>query len=398
MHYNGTEPTIQLVDLQRQYETLRDELLPAMDDVLKGMHLNLGPNVQAFEKEFAAFCGAAEGIGVGSGTDALYLALRACEIGPGDEVITVANTFIATVEAIAMAGAHPVFVDVDPLTQTMDVAQVEAAITPRTRALLPVHLFGQAADMGALRDLVAAQRAFGRNLWLIEDASQAHGATDGGKGVGALGDIAAFSLYYSKNLGAYGEAGIVTTNNPELADRVRMLRDHGSRERYYHDLIGMNSRLDELQAVVVRTKLRRLEEWNKLRRAHAAAYDARLADLVADGLIEIPYERPDPLHRHVYYTYVVQVAAEAREMLREALSTYGIATGIHYPLPLHLQQACSVIGCGLPPGSLPVTERLADRILSLPMFPELRDDEIARVCDAIHACLHQKSEIASPLP
>lgn len=398
MHHNGTEPTIQLVDLQRQYETLRDELLPAMDEVLKGMHLNLGHNVQAFEKEFAAFCGAAEGVGVGSGTDALYLAIRACEIGPGDEVITVANTFIATVEAIAMAGAHPVFVDVDPLTQTMDVAQVEAAITPRTRALLPVHLFGQAADMGALRDLVAAQRASGRNLRLIEDASQAHGATHGGTGVGALGDIAAFSLYFSKNLGAYGEAGIVTTNNPELADRVRMLRNHGSQERYYHDLIGMNSRLDELQAVVLRSKLRRLEEWNKLRRAHAAAYDARLADLVAEGLIEIPYERPDPLHRHVYYTYVVQVAAEMRETLRKSLSAHSIATGIHYPLPLHLQQACSGIGCGLPPGSLPVTERLADRILSLPMFPELRDDEIARVCDAIHACLHQKAEIASPLP
>jgi dTDP-4-amino-4,6-dideoxygalactose transaminase len=398
MQQHGTEPTIQLVDLQRQYETLRDELLPAMDDVLKGMHLNLGPNVQAFEKEFAAFCGAAEGIGVGSGTDALYLALRACEIGPGDEVITVANTFIATVEAIAMAGAHPVFVDVDPLTQTMDVAQVEAAITPRTRALLPVHLFGQAADMGALRDLVAAQRALGRNLWLIEDASQAHGATDGGKSVGALGDIAAFSLYFSKNLGAYGEAGIVTTDNPELADRVRMLRNHGSRERYYHDLIGMNSRLDEMQAVVLRIKLRRLEQWNKLRRAHAAAYDARLADLVASGLIELPHERPDPLHRHVYYTYVVQVAAEARESLRETLSAHGIATGIHYPLPLHLQQACNAIGGGLPAGSLPVTERLADRIVSLPMFPELREDEIARVCDAIHACLHHTPEIASSLP
>lgn len=385
---NGKLPPIQLVDLQRQYETLREEVLSAVDTALTSMHLNLGPNVQAFEREFAAYCGAAEGIGVGSGTDALYLAIRACEIGPGDEVITVANSFFATVEAIVMAGAHPVFVDVDPLTQTMDVAQVEAAITQRTRALLPVHLFGQAADMALLQSFVAKQRAAGHTLWLIEDASQAQGASYGGARVGALGDIAAFSLYFSKNLGAYGEAGIVTTNNPDLAERMRSLRNHGSKVRYYHDLVGMNSRLDEVQAAVVRIKLRRLEEWNTLRRQHAASYNARLADLVADGLVEIPYERPDPLHRHVYYTYVIQVTSEARDALREALAAEGIATGVHFPLPLHLQPACVAEGCGLPVGALPVTERLADRIISLPMFPELQEDEIARVCDQIHAYLH----------
>lgn len=372
----GDPPPIQLVDLPRQYLTIRDEVLAAMDNALCGMQLNLGPNVQAFEREFAAHSGAAEGIGVGSGTDALYLALRACEVGPGDEVITVANTFIATVEAIVMAGARPVFVDVDPLTQTMDVAQTAAAVTPRTRALMPVHLFGQTADMAPLQELAAA-----RKLWLIEDASQAQGAAYGGTRAGNIGDLAAFSLYFSKNLGAYGEAGILTTNNPELAERLRMLRSHGQKTRYYHDLIGMNSRLDELQAAVLRIKLRHLDEWNAARRRHAAAYTERLADLVAAGLVETPYERPDPGSQHVYYTYVIQT--DERDALKEALASANIATGIHYPLPLHLQKACSDFA--LPEGALPITERLAGRILSLPMFPELRDDEIDRVCEVIRA-------------
>ncbi len=378
-------PPIQLVDLQRQYLTIRDEVLATMDTALSGMQLNLGPNVQAFEREFAAHIGAAEGVGGGSGTDALYRALRACEVGPGDEVITVANPFIATVEAIVMAGARPVFVDVDPLTQTMDVAQTAAAISARTRALLPVHLFGQTADMAPLQELAATHK-----LWLIEDASQAQGAAYGGTRAGNLGDLAAFSLYFSKNLGAYGEAGIVTTNHPELAERLRMLRSHGSKTRYYHDLIGMNSRLDELQAAVLRIKLRRLDEWNAARRRHAAAYTERLADLVAGGVVETPYERADPPgSQHVYYTYVIQVAghgigsAEARDALKDALASAGIASGIHYPLPLHLQKACADFA--LPAGALPVTERLAGRILSLPMFPELREDEIDRVCDAIRA-------------
>ncbi len=370
---------IQLVDLQRQYLTIRDEVLAAIDTALSGMQLNLGPNVQAFEREFAAHSGAVEGVGCGSGTDALYLALRACEVGPGDEVITVANTFIATVEAIVMAGARPVFVDVDPLTQTMDVAQAAAAVTPRTRALMPVHLFGQTAEMAPLQALAAEHK-----LWLIEDASQAQGAAYAGTRAGNLGDLAAFSLYFSKNLGAYGEAGIVTTNNPELAERLRMLRSHGQKTRYYHDLIGMNSRLDELQAAVLRIKLRRLDEWNAARRRHAAAYTERLADLVAAGLVETPYERLDPPgSRHVYYTYVIQVAAEERDALKDALAAAGIATGIHYPLPLHLQKACADFA--LPAGALPITERLAGRILSLPMFPELREDEIDRVCDVVRA-------------
>jgi dTDP-4-amino-4,6-dideoxygalactose transaminase len=361
------EPVIALVDLQRQYQAIREEVLAAIDAVLSKMHLFLGPNVHAFEREFADYCGAAEAVGVGSGTDALYLALRACDIGPGDEVITVANTFIATVAPIAMVGARPVFVDVDPATATMDPALVAAAITPRTRALLPVHLYGQPADMEPIQ---AIAREYG--LRIIEDASQAQGARYWGRRVGTLGDMAAFSLYYSKNLGAYGEAGVLTTNNPAIAKRLRMLRDHGSRERYHHEILGVNSRLDEVQAAVLRIKLRHLDDWNTLRRAHAAAYTARLQDVVTT-----PFQRPGT--EHVSYVYVIQT--DQRDELHAVLAAQGIQCGIHYPIPLHLQPACTPFAC--PQGSLPATERLAGRILSLPMFPELTPAEIDRVCQAI---------------
>lgn len=363
------EQHIKLVDLQRQYQTIRSEVLMAVDAVLNDMELFLGPNVRAFEREFASYCGTAAAVGVGSGADALYLSLRACDIGPGDEVITVANTFIATAAAIAMTSARPVFVDVHPETATMDVEQVVPAITSRTRALLPVHLYGQAADMSRLR---AIADAYG--LWLIEDASQAQGARYQGRRVGGLGDIAAFSLYYSKNLGAYGEAGIVTTDNQALAERVSMLRNQGSRERYYHDELGMNSRLDELQAAVLRIKLRRLDEWNRLRRANAAAYAAQL-----QGLVTLPVEGAQA--EHAYYVYVIQT--DSRDDLRAALAAQGVQTGIHYPQPLHLQHACEAFAC--PQGALPVTERLATRILSLPMFPELTPGEITTVCNGIRA-------------
>lgn len=360
-------PFFKLVDLQRQYQSIREEVLAAVDAALSGMELFLGPNVRAFEREFAAYCGSAEAIGVGSGTDALYLALRACDIGPGDEVITVANSFFATVEAIVMAGAKPVFVDVDEATATMDPEQVVAAITSRTRALMPVHLYGQAADMHPLRSIA---QEYG--LRVIEDASQAQGARYHGRVVGTLGDIGAFSLYYSKNLGGYGEAGVVTTSDPQLAERLRMLRDHGSRQRYHHELIGMNSRLDELQAAILRIKLRRLEAWNQQRRAHARAYTARL-----EGIVTTPFERPDA--EHIYYVYVIQT--DHRDAVRASLAEQGIQTGIHYPVPLHLQPACAAFAP--PKGAFPVTERLAGRILSLPMFPELTTDEIDRVCDGV---------------
>lgn len=360
---------IRLVDLQRQYQTIRHEVLQALDESLRSMELFLGPNVQAFEREFANYCGAAEAIGVGSGTDALYLGLRACGVGAGDEVITVANTFIATIEAITLTGARPVFVDVDPETGTMDPNLVMEAITPRTRALLPVHLYGQAA---AMTPLCALARDY--HLKVIEDASQAQGARYAGRRVGTLGDIGAFSFYFSKNLGAYGEAGIVTTNDPLLAEQVRLLRDHGSRIRYHHEALGTNSRLDELQAAVLRIKLRRLDEWNEQRRQHAAMYTERL-----QGCVTCPVERPGS--QHVYYAYVIQ--AQHRDQLRAELAALGIQTGIHYPLPLHFQRACAAFAC--PPGALPVTEHLAGRILSLPMFPELIREEIERVCEAIQA-------------
>src|SRR5713226_739686 len=266
---------VPLFDLQAQYRTIKDEVLAAIEGVLEQMQLFLGPQGQAFEQEFAAYCGCEYGVGLASGTDALILALRACGIGAGDEVITVANTFIATVEAIAVVGATPVFVDIDPQTYTMDWRQIGQALTPRTRALLPVHLYGHPADMQPIVDVAREH-----GLWVIEDASQAHGATYRGRRVGSLGDIGCFSLYYSKNLGAYGEAGICVTNDQALAENLRMLRDHGSRIRYQHEVLGVNARLDELQAAVLRVKLRYLDQWNTARQDHACAYAEQLQGLV----------------------------------------------------------------------------------------------------------------------
>lgn len=338
--------------------------------VLSGMQLFLGENVQALEREFAAFCQAEHAIGVSDGTAALQLILRAMEVGPGDEVITVANTFVATVEAIVLTGATPVFVDVHPDTYLMDVAQVRSRITPRTKAILPVHLYGQMVDMVALRAI-----ADECDLWIIEDACQAHGAECEGRRAGSLGDAAAFSFYYSKNLGAYGEGGCVTTNDGELARRVRMLRDHGAERRYYHELVGWNSRLDELQAAILRAKLPHLQRWNAQRRSHASLYETLL-----DGS---PVITPVTAggNCHVYHLYVVRVPR--RDELRAWLQEHGVGTGIHYPVPIHLQRAYSDLGYQR--GDLPVTERVADEILSLPMFPELQREQIAYVADAVRA-------------
>jgi dTDP-4-amino-4,6-dideoxygalactose transaminase len=362
---------VKLADLQRQYQTIRNEVLQAIDTTLSGMELYLGPNVRLFEREFADYCGTAEAVGVASGTDALYMALRVCDIGPGDEVITVANTFISTAEAIVMVGAKPVFVDVEPETATMDPKQVDAAITSRTCALLPVHLHGQAADMYPLQ-MIADKYG----LLMIEDASQAQGASYEGHRVGGLSDIGAFGFHFSKNLGAYGEAGMVTTNNRTFAERVRLLRDHGSTDRYYHETLGTNSYLDEVHAAMLRIKLRKLDEWNQLRRFHAEDYANQLR-----GCVTLPYERPGT--EQVYHAYVIE--ADDRDGLRAALAAQDVQTGIHYPLPLHLQPACASFACAR--GSLPVTERLASRILSLPMFPELTRSEINRVCTCIHNSL-----------
>ena len=294
--------------------------------------------------------------------------MRACEIGRGDEVITVANTFIATVEAITMAGATPVFVDVEPDTYAMDWRAIEAVITPKTRAILPVHLYGHPVDLDPILEI--AQK---HNLRVIEDASQAHGATYKGRPVGGIGDIGCFSLYCSKTLGAYGEAGICVTNNPELAERMRVLRDHGSRRRYEHEVMGVNARMDEIQAAVLRVKLPYLDTWNEARRAHAAAFTARLR-----GVVEATPETA-PWAQHAFYVYVVQVPN--RDRVRDALAERGILTGVHYPIPLHLQQACAQYG--YTKGSLPVTEAAAERILSLPMYAELTGEQVQQVCDAL---------------
>lgn len=359
---------IPLVDLRLQYQTIRHEVTKAVEEVFDGMQLFLGPQVRAFEEEFAAYCGCQYGVGVASGTDALALALRACGITAGDEVITVSHTFIATVEAIALVGATPVFVDVDPETYTLDWRQLEAALTARTRAVLPVHLYGHPVEMQPVLDFARAH-----GLRVIEDASQAHGALYQGRRVGSLGDVGCFSLYYSKNLGAYGEAGVCVTHDAALAETICLLRDHGSRVRYQHEVLGVNARLDEVQAAMLRVKLPRLDSWNAARQGAADAYTQRLRDLVET----VPVVRP--WGTHVFYVYVVQV--QKRDALRADLERAGVATGVHYPVPAHLQAACARYGYGR--GSLPVTEALCQRIVSLPMYPELTTKQIDLVTSAI---------------
>jgi dTDP-4-amino-4,6-dideoxygalactose transaminase len=359
---------IPLVDLPAQYQSIKQEIMAAIEGVLEGMQLFLGPQSRAFEQEFAHYCGCRYGIGLSTGTDALTLALRACHIGPGDEVITVANTFIATVEAIALVGATPVFVDIDPDTYTMDWRQLDELLTPRTRALIPVHLYGHPVDMQPVLDFARSH-----GLRVIEDASQAHGAMYQGRRVGSMGDIGCFSLYFSKNLGAYGEAGICVTNNSTLAESLRMLRDHGSLFRYHHEVLGVNARMDEIQAAVLGVKLRYLEQWNAARQAHAEYYTQQLK-----GVVEaVPVVRSGATH--VYYVYVVQV--EERDRFRETLEQEGIATGIHYPTPIHLQPACSHYGYAR--GMLPVTEAVTERIVSLPLYPELTTEQLQVVVNAV---------------
>ncbi|MGC9316673.1 MAG: DegT/DnrJ/EryC1/StrS family aminotransferase [Armatimonadota bacterium] len=363
---------IPLVDLKIQYEQLRDEVLEAFDRALSGMQLVLGPNVQAFEREWAEFCNVAHAVGVGSGTEALHLLLRAAGVGPGDEVITVSFTFIGTIEAILHVGATPVLVDIDPETFCIDPEQVARRITPNTRAVMPVHLYGHPADMDGLREAIGD-----RNVLLLEDAAQAHGAQYRGKPVGGLGHGGIFSFYLSKNLAAYGEAGAVTTDDAKLDDRVRYLRVHGSREKYVHRYVGYNSRIDELQAAVLRIKLRRLAGWNEARRRHAARYNQNLADLQ----VQLPVERP--WARHVYHVYTIRTPR--RDELAAALAEADIGHAVHYRIPCHLQEAMAHLAYG--PGSLPETERAADEVLSLPMYPELTNDQIDRVCEVVRKVL-----------
>ncbi len=363
---------VPLVDLSAQYRIIKKDVMAAFEDVLEHMQLFLGPRCQAFEQEFAAYCGSGYGIGVSSGTEALELALRACNIGPGDEVITVVNTFMATVEAIALVGATPVFVDVEPDTYTLDHRQLAQVLTERTRAIIPVHLYGHAVDMQPVLDFARKH-----GLRVIEDASQAHGATYAGRRVGSMGDIGCFSLYYSKNLGAYGEAGICVTGDSELAERLRLFRDHGSRIRYQHEVMGTNGRLDELQAAVLQVKMPYLESWNAARQALAHFYDEQLCDM----LEKIPVVRP--WAEHVYYVYVVQVPE--RDQFRQRLQEQGISTGIHYPVPLHLQPACAPYGYRR--GMFPVTEAASERIVSLPIYPEMTQEQCEYVVQAIKSSM-----------
>jgi dTDP-4-amino-4,6-dideoxygalactose transaminase len=357
------------VDLTAQFQTLRSTLMPAIEQVLESGQLFLGPNTQAFEAEFAAYCGTRFCVGVGNGTDALQLALRAAGVGNGDEVITVSHTFIAAVEAIVQVGARPVFVDVDPATMLMAVEQLESRISERTRAIVPVHLYGQLVDMTPVMDV--ARR---HGLVVVEDASQAHGAVAAnGQRAGGLGHIATFSFYYAKNLGAYGEAGAITTSDAELDRRVRLLRSHGEAVRYEHAVLGFNSRIDEIQAAVLRIKLRHLDDWNARRRAHAIRYD----ELLADTAVQRPHLVTNG--SHVYHQYVVRTTA--RDELRQALAEQEIGTGVHYPIPVHLQPACRDLGYRA--GDLPNTERAAREVLSLPMYAELTDAQLACVARAI---------------
>jgi len=362
---------IPMVDLVAQYRDLQPELEPAFLKALSAAQFILGPNVQAFEKEAADYLGVAHAITCANGTDALHLALLAAGIGPGDEVITTPFTFIATAEAIAYVGAKAVFVDIDPCTFNIDVAQAQRAITPQTKALLPVHLFGQPANLAPLMALAKEHQ-----LQLVEDCAQSFGADIGGRKTGALGDVAAFSFFPSKNLGCFGDGGMITTQSDDMAETLRMLRNHGSKVRYYHDIVGYNSRLDELQAVVLRAKLPLIDHYNQERRRVAHRYNAGLCFLN----LQTPCE--DGVGLHVFHQYTV--LTDHRAAIQQALTEHKIASAVYYPVPLHQQKVFASIADGT---RFPVTESVAERCLSLPIYPELSNESIDEVCGVIRQAL-----------
>lgn len=360
---------IPILDLKAQYQSIKDEVDAAVLGVMASGYFVLGPSVKALEAEVAEYVGCQYGVGVASGTDALRLSLAALDIGPGDEVITTPFTFVATANTISHAGARPAFVDIDPRTFNIVPAQVEAAITKRTKAVVPVHLYGQPAEIDEIMDI--ARR---HHLYVIEDCAQAIGAEDDGRRVGSFGDVACFSFYPTKNLGAYGDGGMVTTDDAEIAERIDVLRRQGGKTKYYHEVLGFNSRLDEIQAALLRVKLRHLDDWQAGRRRVAAGYDELLGGL--DDVVT-PLVRPDVTH--VYHQYTIRVPR--RDQLHEFLRERGIGTMIYYPLPLHLQGLYADLGYA--EGSLPVSEKAGHEVLSLPMYPELTDEQIRAVAGAI---------------
>jgi dTDP-4-amino-4,6-dideoxygalactose transaminase len=359
---------IPYLDLKAQYAPLRSEILAALEAVCESTAFAQGPATKQFEQEFAAFCGVKHCVSVNSGTSALHLAMRCLDIGPGDEVITTPFTFIATAWAISYVGAKPVFVDIEPGRRTLDPAKLEAAITPRTRAIMPVHLFGLPADMEPILAIAARH-----GIPVVEDAAQAHGARYRGKRAGQFGCMAGFSFYPGKNLGAYGEGGALVTNDDALAARARSLREHGSRTRYYHDEVGYNYRMDSFQGAVLGIKLKHLDAWTAARQQKAARY----TELLAGSPVGTPATFADS--ESVWHCYVVEL--DQRDTARQRLAEAGIDTAIHYPVPLHLQQAYASLGHQ--PGDFPVSERLAGRCLSLPIYPELDDAQLRRVAGAL---------------
>jgi dTDP-4-amino-4,6-dideoxygalactose transaminase len=363
---------IPLLDLKAQYRGIKDEIEAAVLEVLRGTHYVLGEAVADFEQEFARFCGTGHAVAVNSGTSALHLSLAAIGIGPGDEVITVPFTFVATVATICYTGARPVLVDIDPRSYTIDPGQIEKAITKKTRAIIPVHLFGHPAEMDPILEIARA-----RNLHVIEDAAQAHGAEYKGRRVGSLAELGCFSFYPSKILGACGEGGLVTTSNAELARKIRMLRNWGQEGKYDHVLQGFNYRMDGIQGAALGVKLRHLHKWIEGRRSRAALYHKLL-----DGFdVQRPWEAPHC--RHIYSLYTI--CSDRREAIRNGLEEAGVETAIHYPIPVHLQKAYAALGYG--PGAFPVSEKIASEILSLPIYPELTDAQVEKICSSIGEAL-----------
>jgi dTDP-4-amino-4,6-dideoxygalactose transaminase len=360
---------IPFVDLKAQYRSIQSEIDRAIQNVLDSAQFILGEEVAALESEFATYCGCRFGAGVNTGTSALHLALLAAGVKPGDEVVTVPHTFVATVAAICYTGARTAFVDVNRDTYTIDVGKIERAITPRTKVILPVHLYGQPADMDPILEIARKHR-----LVVIEDACQAHGAEYKGRRVGSIGDIGCFSFYPGKNLGAYGEGGMVVSNNPDYIKTVRILRDWGQEQKYHHVLKGYNYRLEGIQGAILRVKLRHLDAWTEARRRQAALYDKLLASA------DVGLPKAAPYSKHVYHIYAIRVAG--REMFQDKLKALGVQTAIHYPIPVHEQQGYADLGYSA--GEFPCAERAAREVLSLPMFAELTDEQVRFVSDKVH--------------